>query len=106
MCPKKLHALADCANRASCCVAIRGCQEIMQPFDVVQRSGRPDHPCHWSTIRLWWFHVLTGFETRQPRVGLGCRDVQAGRLVLDPGGERILLELRAAFFAVEVFLDG
>ena len=57
-------------------------------------------------MRLRRLYVLAGFETRKPRVSLGCRDVEAGCLELGPSGERIPLEFFAAFLAVKVFLDG
>jgi hypothetical protein len=57
-------------------------------------------------MRLRRFYVLAGFEAREPRVSLCCRDVEAGRLELGPSGERIPLEFFPAFLAVEVFLDG
>jgi hypothetical protein len=50
-------------------------QEILQSRDFVQRRGCPDHPRHRSMMRLRRLCILACFETREPRVGLGCRDV-------------------------------
>jgi hypothetical protein len=76
MCAQQFHTLTDCLKGAPGDVAAIRRQEIVQSCDVVQRRGCPDHPRHRSTMRLRRLRILACFETREPRVGLGCRGIR------------------------------
>src|ERR1700677_791755 len=63
-------------------------------------------PATKSVVAFWRSGVLARFECGQPGIGFFGGGVEAGRLVMRPGAERILPKLLALLFALNVLLDG
>lgn len=58
-----------------------------------------------SAVAFWGFGVLAGFKLGEPSIGFVGRHVQAGGLIVVPGGASGLAKLFAFFFPLDVLLN-
>jgi hypothetical protein len=86
-------------------VAVLGSEETIETRHVVQCWWRPDYRSHRSVVRGRRLSVLAGFQPSDPGVGLICRNVPTRRLILGPGGERVVPQLLTALLALDILLD-
>ena len=99
--PQRFHALPDRFDGTPGRLPALGGEKIMLMGDIQQRRSGPLQARHFGGATL-----LARFKFGQPGVGFFGSGMQAGHLILGPGGESVPPQLLPLLFALYVLFDG
>jgi len=84
------YSLANRADRALRSVPVLWREEGMEARNIAQCRRRPDDRRHWSGVGDRRLHIFARFQPGEPHVRFALCEVLPGRLILGPGGQRVL----------------